>query len=253
MYNVKGKFDKKKIINNVIYTAIGLMVILFLLSIYVGNKANNEKQNKEKSQESQKNEEVHIYDGKNQTQQGEKEKEKNDTDKDEPPPELEDEIGEGEIWEEHEDLERIEPEKVDESLLPKPYEEIYSDKELKESKKTAKEFIKIFYNVDGDDPMKYIKKSKKYMTDDLYKRLEQHHENGGMTWTYGIQRDYNDSEIYEPSSARVKDGIVWAIKVNGTQKIHDKDKDTKTDIYLIHLKKINGKYKVKDYFENVPT
>jgi len=101
--------------------------------------------------------------------------------------------------------------------------------------------------------MKHIEESKKYMTDELYERLQEDYKQGQMAWTYGVKQNFKSAEIYEPATTRVKDGIVWAVSVQGTIQYHDEKENDKTDIYLIHLKKIEGEYKVDDYIVNVPT
>jgi len=241
--------DGKKIKNIIIYTAMGLLTILLLVSVYVGNQDSEEDQAGEEENES--TEEVRQYSSADdQNNQGDADNESEETG---PSPEELEQMGEGEIWEEHDEDYEIEEQEVDESELPPSYEEEYGEEAVKESKKVVTEFIEIIHNVDGDDPMKHIEDSKDFMTESLYNRLQEDFEQGQMAWTYGVKQEFESADIYEPATARVKDGIVWAVNVEGTIQIHDNEESERTDVYLIHLKEVDGEYKVDDYLINVPT
>jgi len=234
---------------------MGLLTILFLVSIIIGSKDTSGKEQTEQKEENEdmNMDEVHQYRSPNGGFNEIKEKDTERYGRANPPREGMKEMENGEIWEDHEGIGEIIEQEIDESKLPSSYEELYGERDVKESKKIVKAFVEIIHNVNGDEPMKYIEESKDYMTDDLYKSLLEDYKQGQMAWTYGLKRNYKSLEIYEPATTRVNDGIVWAANVQGTIQYDDNKKREKTDIYLIHLKKIDGEYKVDDYFVNVPT
>lgn len=236
--------DKKKIMNIVIYTSMAILTFLFIISIIVGNR---DQAGEEENEDKNTNE---IYEYNSAEIRG---SENNQTSNTSPSPEELEEMAEGEVWENHEDVGEIEPQEVDESKLPPSYEELYGVEDVEKSKEVVKGFIEIIFNVDGEEPMKHIEDSKDYMTDRLLESLQDDYEKGQMAWTYGIKQEFQSADIYEPATMRAKEGIVWAVNVKGSIRYHEDEEREKADIYLIHLKQIDGIFKVDDYVINVPT
>ncbi|WP_193065426.1 hypothetical protein [Oceanobacillus oncorhynchi] len=242
----------------VIYVAMVLLVLLIIIGVIVGfinqNKEESEQQSSNEREFSQLDD-VYNYDEEAENSLGDSAEGSN-----EPAPSDEELklLQEDEIWE---DLEEPNEEaELKEDVMftedgPKSYEEVLSEEEIKASQKVTEEFIEIVYNIDGEDPMKYYKQAENMMTDDLFERFEQEYKEGKMTWMYGLTREFESLEIYQPSSMdpEKEEGITWAARVQGTLHFHDRDEGKVTDVYIILLKEEEGKYFVDNLVINFPT
>ncbi|WP_040980419.1 MULTISPECIES: hypothetical protein [Oceanobacillus] len=254
---MKG-LDRNKAKTIAIYTAMVLLVLLIIISIIVGWVSNNsDEENEQERADSTENgdlvDDMYRYDEENPNKGI-------DDVMEEPSPaeeELE-QLEEGEIWEELEDPkdgENISEEDMFNEEGPPSYEDIYTEDEIYASQNTTEEFIEIIYNIDGDEPMKFYDEAKDFMTLELYERLEQEYNEGKMTWIYGLNREFESLEIYQPSSMdpSQEKGITWAARIQGVQSIHDGEKEKVTDVYIIRLKEVDGDYIIDDLAINFPT
>src|SRR5690625_627842 len=150
-------------------------------------------------------------------------------------------------------LEDIPEQEVDESQLPKSYEEKIGKELTKKTSKIVYDFIKIYHNYNGDDASKYIEESKKYMTDDLYYSLIEDVERPTHMEYY---REFVSAEISGSNDFKaehVDEAIPYIAHVKGkvTDVLEEETKDT-TDIYIIILVKDGDEYKVGEVQKNVP-
>lgn len=229
----------------VVYGIIVSLVILILYSLYVGSKNNDETI----TEDEEKVDEVYEYTSK----QGGKRKTPNKADERKDIDKYEEEFDES-FGENHDyDLSEVEPTDIDKSNIAPPYSDLFNGEDIKASKKVAKQFIKIFYNLNGRYPLKYIDESQKYMSEELYNKLQHEHEAGNMAKMY---REYESADIFEPTGTKPSsnDGvIVWVANVKGTVlDYHKENKKEVQDIYIIYLEKIDDEYKVIEYSVNVP-
>ncbi|MEN1969682.1 hypothetical protein WMZ97_16590 [Lentibacillus sp. N15] len=147
----------------------------------------------------------------------------------------------------------FDPQEVDKSKLSVPYKKIFGKKTTKETKQLTKDFIEIFYNLDGRYPNKFIKKSKEFMTPDLYETLLEDPE----APTYNVfNRKYISLEIIESKKFTKKDAeeniIPYIVYIKGeTVNAEKQDKKEVTDVYTILLIKKDDQYKVNHIYPNI--
>lgn len=243
--------NKKIVITSMVFI-IMLVVSLFIKSEFMDKKESQEVDKKVTQEETHKYESTEKENNKNKVEEKKGEGEVN--------LEYSDEGEEVETWAENpygEDYETpdLEPQEIDESEQIPTYAEMFDEKDIKDSEKVAMDFVKIFHNVDHEEPLKYIKKSKKYMSDEFYEELLEKEKYGEFAWMYGLTRRYKKGESYEPilkNLIRSEDEIIWNIEVEGTYQIHDDKTKKDTNVYTLRLKKINNEYKVVDYLFNQP-
>lgn len=136
------------------------------------------------------------------------------------------------------------PVKYDE--LPPEMEELYSNKEITESKVAGEKFVSSFYLYNGKQPMQNIENSKDTVSPTLYQMLAERPERPtSMT----IKRELMNIEMIEPF-APSPEVITWKAKVEGIVTNSDYSKRKETDIYTLKLERVNGKYKVTDFLIN---
>src|SRR5690625_884585 len=164
-----------------------------------------------------------------------------------------DEQEENEIYGFDGGLEDIPEQEVDESELPKSYEEKIGKELTKKTSNIVYNFIKTYHNYNGDDASKYIEESKKYMTDDLYYSLIDDVERPTHMEYY---REFVSAEISGSNDFKaehVDEAIPYIAHVKGkvTDVLEEETKDT-TDIYIIILVKDGDEYKVGEVQKTVP-
>ena len=242
---MKGKLDRKQIMNVIIYASMGILIFLFIISIIVGNRGDQA----EEENQGEITNETYEYSPAEDRNPDSSQISNNRL----MPEDLN--LAEDEVWESHDDVGELEPQEVDESKLPPSYEEQYGEEDVEKSKEVVEQFVELIFTVDGEEPMKHVEDSKEYMTERLYENLQEDFKHGQMAWTYGVKQEFESADIYEPATIRAPetDEIVWAVNVKGTVQYHEGEIREKTDIYLIHLIKIDDEFKVDDYVINVPT
>lgn len=235
---MKIKMNRNIITNVFVGIAITALIGGFLFGIF------NKKEEKEVSPNDE-NKEVISYVGNEQKEQNNEVEENENIMNEENKDNEEDLHGENYI------LDIPEKQEIDESLLAKPYEDVLEKKLTKETKKLTKDFIKVFYNLDGRYPKKYIDESKKFMTNDLYESLLKNHE---VPTHNNFNRKYISAEISESKEFNEKmfeEFIPYIIHVKGEfTDVKGENKREITDVYTILLIDDNGKYKVNDVYKN---
>lgn len=152
------------------------------------------------------------------------------------------------IFDKHYEEDAIITPMIDESKLPKSNEEIHGKKDAQISKEVATQFLTTFYNLNGDDPLEYIEKSKKYMIDSLFEKLKNEPEQPTMD---RFKRKYISSSTSDVTNPP-KESIVWVVTVQGEVSDYYGKKKKQTDLYIVELKKIDNEFKVVDFLVNVP-
>jgi len=219
--------------------------MVLILGLIVGKWNEQKEASEEKGLDTETNEITHRYDEEKEdnTKESNDEKDSNFEKEDERPEE-------SPYGEDYDGYEEIIPGEVDESELAPSYDEMYDADTIKESKKTAESFIKTFYNLTDEDLRKYIKKSKKYMTDELYEEEIESPEN---VQADKMKRKFIEAEMIEPNKKPPEgEGIIWVARVEGKiTDIHNKESG-KTDIYIMYLEQVNDGWKINDYMVNMP-
>lgn len=123
----------------------------------------------------------------------------------------------------------------------------YSDDEIQTTKRTAEDFIKVIYPVNGDDPMGNFKKTENFTTKTLYSMINSGEADFVRPTSDFYYRELKSIQVEEPKS--ISDQfITWRVKATGEIKNKNgKKTDDDTTVYLLRFDKEADKYKVAEY------
>lgn len=127
--------------------------------------------------------------------------------------------------------------------------EHFSKEDLEATKKLAIKFTKTFHTYSIDEPKKYLKDAKPYMTDALYKKMEQNGRREVLDRSYLTVKKIEVTPVTNNSEIVVR----WNVMVTGKAKANDGKTSETEDWYLISLRKVDGDWKVEDVRVNVPS
>lgn len=127
--------------------------------------------------------------------------------------------------------------------------ERFSKEDLEATKELAVKFTKAFHTYSIDEPTKYLKDAKPYMTDALYKKMKQNGRREVLDRSYLTVKKTEVTPVTNNSEIVVR----WNVMVTGEAKSNDGKTSETEDWYLIGLRKVDGDWKVEDVRVNVPS
>ncbi|TMN20852.1 hypothetical protein [Lentibacillus cibarius] len=222
--------DKTK--NMIIYSVMGIIITLFFISIVIGNTMMQDAtKDKSKNGDVSAQAEKRTHDYKKQNSSAEENTKEPNT-----------------IQENHEQKEIITP---DPDALKEPegfYREHFTDEQIKQSKKAAKQFATNYYAFNGDDPMQHIKDARRFMTDKMYEKLS---VNTPKPTAATYKKKIVSAEVYEPYEPS-EDYFVWKVRIAGDV-YNSKANKTKREIveYTLKMKQTEKTFQVSNYMLNV--
>ena len=127
--------------------------------------------------------------------------------------------------------------------------EHFSKEDLEATKELAVKFTNAFHTYSIDEPTKYLKDAKPYMTDALYKKMKQNGRREVLDRSYLTVKKTEVTPVTNNSEIVVR----WNVMVTGEAKSNDGKTSGTEDWYLIGLRKVDGDWKVEDVRVNVPS
>ncbi|MFD2760458.1 hypothetical protein [Lentibacillus juripiscarius] len=215
--------------NIIVYSVMVIIITLFLVSIFVGKTMPEDTSNDVSKVNTTSNQPVRAYKGRTEETKG------TTTD-----PNV--------IQENHEQQE-IETPDPDTLKEPKSfYRKYFSDEQIKQSKKVAKQFATNYYAFNGDRPTQHIKNARAYMTDKMYQKLVEKTPKPTATI---YKKQIVSAEVYEPYEPS-KEYFVWKVRITGDI-YNSKGKKTKQEIvnYTLKMKQTEETFQVRNYMLNV--
>lgn len=114
-----------------------------------------------------------------------------------------------------------------------------TDQEKKDAESTAVNFIKAYHSYDAKKPEEYLKKSKKYMTVDLYDFYKQLPKRGTLDQTKVIVKDTSATPGDFQEIAQI-----WNVDVTSEDTDLKGKKKSNVTPYSIQVQKVNGEWLV---------
>lgn len=114
-----------------------------------------------------------------------------------------------------------------------------TDKEKKDAESTAVNFIKAYHSYDAKKPDEYLKKSKKYMTSDLYDFYKQLPKRGTLDQTKVVVKDTSATPGDFQEIAQI-----WNVDVASEDTDSNGKKKSNVTPYSIQVQKMNGEWLV---------
>lgn len=114
-----------------------------------------------------------------------------------------------------------------------------TDKEKKDAESTAVNFIKAYHSYDAKHPDEYLKKSKKYMTSDLYDFYKQLPKRGTLDQTKVVVKDTSATPGDFQEIAQI-----WNVDVTSEDTDSNGKKKSNVTPYSIQVQKMNGEWLV---------
>ncbi|MEC0314103.1 hypothetical protein P4472_02195 [Bacillus subtilis] len=127
--------------------------------------------------------------------------------------------------------------------------ERFSKEDLEVTKDLAVKFTKAFHTYSIDEPTKYLKDAKPYMTDALYKKMKQNGRREVLDRSYLTVKKTEVTPVTNTSEIVVR----WNVMVTGEAKSNDGKTSETEDWYLVGLRKVDDDWKVEDVRVNVPS
>lgn len=124
----------------------------------------------------------------------------------------------------------------------KKYSSYFPQEDLEASEKVAKQFVKAYYEFDGENPSSHVNRAKRFMTDVLYSQLADEIPRPTIST---FRKEAHQVKVYEPFNVSGKQ-LVWMARVTGT--VHGEDgKKTKDEVMEFRLTMVNETdFKVDD-------
>ncbi|QWS52499.1 hypothetical protein JNUCC24_19410 (plasmid) [Bacillus sp. JNUCC-24] len=114
-----------------------------------------------------------------------------------------------------------------------------TDKEKKDAESTAVNFIKAYHSYDAKNPDEYLKKSKKFMTSDLYDFYKQLPKRGTLDQTKVVVKDTSATPGDFQEIAQI-----WNVDVTSEDTDSNGKKKSNVTPYSIQVQKVNGEWLV---------
>ncbi|MDQ8094899.1 hypothetical protein [Bacillus amyloliquefaciens] len=130
-----------------------------------------------------------------------------------------------------------------------PQSERLTDKEKKDSKKLAIDFVEAYASWDAKKPVANVEAAKPFMSKEMYKEYKASPERGTLTHQKVIPRDFHITETSNDDTSEIR----WNVIMTGKEEDIDGKKSDIENWYLVVMKRIDGKLKVVNVGVNIPT
>jgi hypothetical protein len=222
---------KRIVLNSIIVSA----VMLFIIGFYIGkseeNKENDKNQSEPKVEDNLTYSELHKGDiSENKIREDEM---KGDGIEEDMPMHGQYESGNPEDFVERNDKDIV------------TLETYYTKEEVSEAKRIAENFVKVYYPFDGDDPMKNIEESLKYVSDDLKQKFTIQMARPIDNY---YSRTYTDIHVYESLNPEEKE-MRLNVRVEG-EVYNSKGQKVKDEIcdYQLKLVPFEDSFRIDSYY-----